>query len=173
MGRLSKQIQSDLDSHLQQSYNRLIAKIMRRLATKKRSPVWTGFFASSWKAESSPIQPVDRVQDFSPWAELAEIKANASWDKEPVPNTYIIKPRFYPPRPFSYKRRTYIGNSAEYAIYALERGNVQTFVQSGELARLVQESFQERKPSISVAYDVKEGGFGSTAGKTYIAYEEV
>jgi hypothetical protein len=55
----------------------------------------------------------------------------------------------------------------------LERGNVQTFVQAGELARLVQESFQERKPSISVAYDVKEGGFGSTAGKTYIAYEEV
>lgn len=172
MGKVSKQIESDLEAHLQESYNRLIRTIMRRLATKKRSPVWTGFFASSWKAEYSPIQPVDRVEDFSPWAELAEIKANASWDKEPVPTNYIIKPRFYPPERFNYRRRTYIGNSAEYAIYALEKGNVQTFVQGGELAGLIKDAFKERKPSISAAYDAKKGVFGSTAGKTYIAYEE-
>ena len=70
MGRLSKQIQNDLDSHLQQSYNRLIAKIMRRLATKKRSPVWTGFFASSWKAQTQSVRTQDKVEDFEPWSVL-------------------------------------------------------------------------------------------------------
>lgn len=171
MGKVSKQIESDLEAHLQESYNRLIRTIMRRLATKKRSPVWTGFFASSWKAEYSPIQPVDPLE--SPWKELAEIKANAAWDKETVPKDYIIQPRFYPPERFNYRRRTYIGNSAEYAIYALEKGNVQAFVQGGELAGLVKDAFKERKPSISAAYDAKKGVFGSTAGKTYIAYEEL
>ena len=169
MGRLSKQIQSDLDSHLQQSYNRLIAKIMRRLATKKRSPVWTGFFASSWKADSSPIQPVDPLE--SPWKELAEIKAKASWDKEAVPNTYIIKPRFYPPeRQYSYKQRVYIGNSARYALYALEDGRVQRFIQGPEMAKLVKDSFNERKARISVA---GSQNVGAISGETYIGYSEV
>jgi len=44
------QIIPDLEAHMQESFNDLVRTTMRRLATKKRSPVWTGFFASSWKA---------------------------------------------------------------------------------------------------------------------------
>lgn len=168
------QIIPDLEAHLQESFNDLVRTTMKRLATKKRSPVWTGFFASSWKAQLSPVQPVDRVQDFSPWSELAETKRNAAWNKETVPKAYTIKPRFYPPeRQFSYKRRVYIGNSAEYAIYALENGKVQSFIQGPEMARLVKEKFKERKPLLSVASTAKEGVFGSTAGETYIGYTEI
>jgi hypothetical protein len=136
---------------------------MRRLATKKRSPVYTGFFASSWKAASSPIQPVDKVEDYAPWSDLRKQKGA----------NYQIKARFYPPQQFNYKRRVYIGNSAEYAIYALESGKVQSFVQGPEMARLVKEKFRERKPLISIASATKEGAFGSTAGETYIGYTEI
>jgi len=168
------QIIPDLEAHMQESFNDLVRKTMRRLATKKRSPVWTGFFASSWKAQLSPVQPKDRVEEFSPWSELAEVKRNAVWNKETVPKDYLIRPRFYPPeRQFNYKQRVYIGNSAEYAIYALENGIVQSFVQGPEMGRLIKETFSERKPLLSIAFKTKEGGFGLTAGKDYIAYKEL
>ena len=166
------QIIPDLEAHMQESFNDLVRTTMRRLATKKRSPVWTGFFASSWKAQLSPVQPEDPLE--APWSELAEVKRNAVWNKETVPKDYLIKPRFYPPkRQFNYKRRVYIGNSAEYAIYALESGKVQSFIQGPEMARLVKEKFKERKPLLSVASTAKEGVFGSTAGETYIGYTEI
>ena len=169
-----EQVMPDLEAHMQKSFNDLVRTTMRRLATKKRSPVWTGFFASSWKAQSSPVQPQDRVQEFAPWSALAETKRNAAWNKETVPKEYVIKPRFYPPdRAFNYKRRVYIGNSAEYAIYALENGRVQAFVQGPEMARLIKEKFKERKPLLSVAATAKEGVFGATAGETYIGYTEI
>ena len=165
----------DLEAHLQESFNRLIKTTMRRLATKKRSPVWTGFFASSWKAQLSPVQPQDRVENFAPWAEIAERKADASWDGRTVPKDYVIKPRFYPPgREFNYKRgRVYIGNSARYAIYALESGRVQSFIQGPEMSRLVKEEFRERKAPLSVAFTTKQGKFGLTADKDYISYQEL
>lgn len=162
----------DLEAHLQESFNDLVRTTMRRLATKKRSPVWTGFFASSWKAQLSPVQPEDPLE--APWSELAEVKRNAVWNKETVPKDYLIRPRFYPPeRQFNYKRRVYIGNSAEYAIYALENGIVQSFVQGPEMGRLIKQKFKERKPLLSIAFKTKEGGFGLTAGKDYIAYNEI
>jgi len=131
-------------------------------------------FCVKLEGKLSPVQPIDRVQEFSPWREIAETKRNAVWNKEAVPKTYSIKPRFYPPeRQFNYKRRVYIGNSAEYAIYALESGKVQSFVQGPEMARLVKEKFKERKPLLSVASTAKEGVFGSTAGETYIGYTEI
>ena len=49
----------DLEAYMQQSFNRLILTTMRRLATKKRSPVYTGFFASSWKASTQKVQAKD------------------------------------------------------------------------------------------------------------------
>ena len=69
---VSEQIKNEVEAHLQQSYNRLIATIMRRLATKKRSPVFTGFFASSWKADTSPIKANDEL--IEPWLSISKAK---------------------------------------------------------------------------------------------------
>lgn len=171
-----EQIIPDLEAHMQESFNDLIRTTMKRLATKKRSPVDTGFFASSWKAALSPIQPVDNPtrQNLSPWSELRQERSQAFFAGREKPKSYSIKPRFYPPdRQFNYKQRAYIGNSAEYAIYALESGKVQSFIQGPEMARLVKEKFKERKPRLSVASTVKEGVFGATAGETYIGYTEI
>ena len=55
------QIMPDLEAHMQESFNRLTREIMRELATTDRSPVYTGFFASSWQASRSRIQPTDEL----------------------------------------------------------------------------------------------------------------
>ena len=66
---VSEQIKDELEAHLQQSYNRLIATIMRRLATKKRSPVYTGFFASSWKRTRLQIvADAGRLKTLQTWS---------------------------------------------------------------------------------------------------------
>ena len=166
---VSQQIKDELEAHLQQSYNRLIATIMRRLATKKRSPVYTGFFASSWKTHTSPIQPVDKVEDFSPWSAIRKRKR-----QDPANKEYKIDARFYPPdRAYSYKRRVYIGNTAEYSAYALESGKVQQFVQGAEMKDLVEKAFKERRPRISVGGRQGIGTFGTQAGKIYTGYSEL
>lgn len=164
---VSDQIKNEVEAHLQQSYNRLIATIMRRLATKKRSPVYTGFFASSWKADSSPIQPIDPIE--SPWLEIKQQKSKGLGSNE-----YKIDPRFYPPsKNYSYRNRVYIGNAAEYAVYALESGKVQQFVQGAEMKALVEAAFKERTPKISVGGRQAVGTFGSMAGTTYTGYSEL
>jgi len=163
------QAKSDLDSYLNQSFNRLIATTMRRLATKKRSPVYTGFFASSWQASSSPIIAKDRVEAFAPWSEIRQRKSKDRNNKE-----YQIIPRFYPPdKPYNYKRRVYIGNTAEYSIYALESGKVQQFAQGPEMRMLVTEAFDERKARISIGSRQVAGTFGTMAGKIYTGYTEL
>lgn len=166
---VSEQIKNVTEAYLQESFNRLIATIMRRLATKKRSPVYTGFFASSWKAHTSPVQAEDRVEEFAPWSGIKERKGKDRNNKE-----YKIDPRFYPPsKAYSYKRRVYIGNAAEYSIYALENGKVQQFVQGPEMKKLVEEAFKERTPKISVGGKQGIGTFGTTAGKIYTGYSEL
>ena len=43
-----RRLPKDLDRQISKDFNALIRKIHRTLATKKHSPVYTGFFASSW-----------------------------------------------------------------------------------------------------------------------------
>jgi len=161
----------DLDRYLDQAFNKLIRTTMRRLATKKRSPVDTGFFASSWQASTSPVDPKDEISEFAPWSELKAARTAAFFAGLNKPNDYVIEPRFYPPeRQYSYKQRVYIGNSAKYALYALEDGRVQRFIQGPEMAKLVKDAFNERKARISVA---GSQNVGAISGQTYIGYSEV
>ena len=65
-------------------------------------------------------------------------------DKKPAQSR--IKPRFEVPE-FNFKRQptVYIGNTAEYAGYALESPKVANFIQ-GEMRSLVQQTFGDKRP---------------------------
>ena len=185
----------DLEQHLQESFNALIKVIHQRLSTADNSPVYTGFFASSWKAASQPIQPEDPVEEHSPWSEYKKANDKAVQQKSPERQS-AISPRFPVKKEYSYKRRVFIGNSTEYALYALENPVVANFVQGPELGTLVKEMFSEKAgkaPRISVAFRDIEfdkkgratgrgnyspyaqglGFFGSQAGEEFIDYKEL
>ena len=127
----------DLNAQLNADFNKLVRKVHRSLSTKKRSPVYTGFFASSWKAQTMGVKAKDDVYKFQPWANLAREGKN----KKPTPK---IQPRFKVDKTFNYKRPVFIGNRAKYAAYALEGGKVQYFIQ-GELGKLIKETMKEGK----------------------------
>jgi len=157
-----RNLPKDLDRQISKDFNALIKKVHAQLSTKKRSPVYTGFFASSWKAQSSPVRPTDRIEKFQPWAGIKRQATGAflAGTGGSVPANPVIKPRFPVKRAFNYTRPVYIGNKAKYAVYALEGGKVQLFIQ-GSLGKLIKETMTD-KGKLFVASGATSG-FGSAS----------
>lgn len=151
----------DLESQLNADFNKLVRKVHRSLSTKKRSPVYTGFFASSWKAQTMGVKAKDDVYKFQPWANLAR----EGKKKKPIPK---IQPRFKVDKTFNYKRSVFIGNRAKYAAYALEGGKVQYFIQ-GELGKLIKETMKEGKLFIA-SRQTKGLSDEGTGGQAYTEF---
>ena len=148
-----RNLPKDLDRQISKDFNTLIRKIHRTLGTKKHSPVYTGFFASSWVAQGSPVKPKDPIENFQPWASIKK-QATAEFLKNRTANASnkstgyynvkpVIEPRFPVKRAFNYKRPVYIGNRVEYSVYALEGGKLQLFIQ-GSLGRMIKETMTDK-----------------------------
>ncbi len=159
------QIVTDLERQINRDYNALIQLTVEGLGTEENSPVDTGFFASSWKASTQKVRAQDKREDFAPWSSIHKTRdpSKNQWvhtSKKPVGSQ--IKPRFGVPE-FNYKRQPtiYIGNTAEYAGYALESPRVANFVQ-GKMGPLVQETFGDKRPGrIFVRTGSNSSVFGS------------
>ena len=156
-----RKLPKDLDMKISKDFNALIRKVHTQLSTKKRSPVYTGFFASSWKVQSSAIRATDKVKNFKPWSGIKKqatttFFAGTGGDK---PLNPVVQPRFPVKRAFNYKRSVFIGNKAEYAVYALEGGKVQSFIQ-GSLGKMIKENMSD-KGRLFIGGGVSEG-FGSS-----------
>jgi hypothetical protein len=143
------QIVTDLERQINDDYNALIQLTVEGLGTEENSPVDTGFFASSWKASTQKVRAEDKREDFAPWSSIYKTRdpSKNQWvhtSKKPTQSR--IKPRFEVPE-FNYKRQptVYIGNTAEYAGYALESPKVANFIQ-GEMRSLVQQTFGDKRP---------------------------
>ena len=148
-----RKLPKDLDRNISRDFNALIKKVHRTLSTKKHSPVYTGFFASSWVAQGSPVKPRDAIEKFSPWAGIKQQatteflknrNANAANKSTGYYNVKpIIEPRFPVKRAFNYRRSVFIGNRVEYSVYALEGGKLQLFIQ-GSLGRMIKETMTDK-----------------------------
>jgi len=165
-----RNLPKDLDRQISKDFNALIKKVHAQLSTKKRSPVYTGFFASSWKAQSSPVRPKDRIEKFQPWAGIKRQATGAflAGTGGSAPTNPVIKPRFPVKRAFNYKRPVYIGNKAEYAVYALEGGKVQLFIQ-GSLGKLIKETMTD-KGKLFVASGATSGFGSAPSGVRYTEF---
>ena len=166
-----RKLPPDLDKKISRDFNRLIKDVHAKLSTKKRSPVWTGFFASSWVAQGSAVKPRDAIEKFSPWSAikrqateefLKNRTANAANKSTGYYNVNpIIKPRFPVKRAFNYRRSVFIGNRVEYSVYALEGGKLQMFIQ-GSLGKMISQTMTD-KGKLFVGGSTT-GGFGSSQG---------
>ena len=146
VARTLRDLPKDLDKQISRDFNALIKKVHRTLSTKKHSPVYTGFFASSWQAQGSPVKATDFIQQNQPWAGIKREATRmflASSVKENRPKNPVIQPRYPVKRAFNYKRAVYIGNKAEYSIYALEGGKLQMFIQ-GSLGKMISQTMTDK-----------------------------
>ena len=67
-----RDLPKDLDKQISRDFNALIKIVHTQLSTKKRSPVYTGFFASSWVAQGSPVRARDKIKRFQPWSGIKQ-----------------------------------------------------------------------------------------------------
>ena len=153
----------DLEAQLNSDFNTVIKKAHKSLGTKTHSPVYTGFFASSWKVANTPPKAKDDIRDFQPWSsiKLAFDKGGDSWKKAgEKPSKPKIQPRFKIKRTFDVKKSVFIGNTVKYASYALEGGKIQNFIQ-GRLGQIIKENMKEKKGKLFL-FGKETSGFGSS-----------
>ena len=143
---------ADLEQQLNRDFNTVIRKAHRSLGTKTHSPVYTGFFASSWKVANTPPKAKDDILKFKPWSEIKR------QSKGKRPSNPKVQPRFKVTRTFDIKKTVFIGNTVKYASYALEGGQIQNFIQ-GRMGQIIKENMKEKKGKLFLL-GRETGGFG-------------
>ena len=168
--RRFRDLPKDLDKKISRDFNNLIKDVHSELTSEQNMPVWTGFFASSWKASNTPVQPDQDVMSHQPWASIKqEVFEGFKLTKQSIrPENPVVQPRFpvgEGERIFNYRKGVFIGNRANYSEYVLESGEIQNFVQ-GQLGRLIKENMSD-KGKIFIGGKLSD----KRAGTTYTGFE--
>ena len=178
MARDIKNAKSDLDAQLNEAFNSMIGDVLADLATETNSPVYTGFLASSWRAQKSQVRQKDRREDFEPWASIKREhdlpKGGEGWKPAgSKPSNPVIKPRFSPPT-FDYRKGCFIGNQAEYSSYVIEDPRIAKYVKN-DVKNTINENFKEKKRGaikLGTAQKKVLFGKGSKKGRKYTGTSE-
>ena len=173
-----KNLEPDLDAQFNEAFNSMIGDVLADLATETNSPVYTGFLASSWRAQKSQIRQKDRREDFEPWASIKREhdlpKGGEGWKPAgSKPSNPVIEPRFSPPT-FNYKKGCFVGNQAEYSSYVVEDPRIAKYVKN-DIKNVIDENFQEKKRgAIKLGATQKKVlfGKGSKKGRKYTGTSE-
>ena len=173
-----KNAKPDLDAQLNEAFNSMIGDVLADLATETNSPVYTGFLASSWRAQKYQVRQKDRREDFEPWASIKREhdlpKGGEGWKPAgSKPSNPVIEPRFSPPT-FDYRKGCFIGNQAEYSSYVIEDPNIARYVKN-DVKNTINENFKEKKRgAIKIGSVQKKAlfGKGSKKGRKYTGTSE-
>ena len=163
--RRLRDLPKDLDKKISRDFNNLVKDVHSELTSEQNMPVWTGFFASSWKASNTPVQATHDIMDYQPWASIKyEVFLGfKNTNQSRRPSNPKILPRFpvgEGERIFNYRKGVFIGNKANYSQYVLESGEIQDFVQC-QLGRLIRENMSD-KGKIFIGGGVSEKYSGTT-----------
>lgn len=154
--------ETDYEAYFDRAFNKLINTILDDLATPQNSPVYTGYFASSWKAQAGggvgkeTQKESDRNRrERDPWRDvyhkLAPGKGGVETPWGIKKNMGVIERRFNKNgfyANFKQYKTVYIGNKAHYAAYALEDGLTVAYIQ--DLKRVVDVAFKENPALASI-----------------------
>lgn len=154
--------ETDYEAYFDRAFNKLINTVMNDLATFQNSPVYTGYFASSWQARGNTgvVKETQEKSDQNrrnrlPWKDVYDkltpgkggVKSQWGIKKnEGVIERRFGKDGYY----FNFKKykTVYIGNTAHYAAYALEDGLTIAYIQG--LKKVVDVAFKENPALASI-----------------------
>ena len=175
--RRLRDLPKDLDKKISRDFNAFISEVHTELSKEENMPVWTGFFASSWKASNTPVTATHKVEEYQPWASIkrersldffARKKAGPPYTKQTRPENPEINPRFpvgKGKKIFNYRKSVFIGNKAIYSQYVLETGKIQNFV-ADDLPKLLKKNMSD-KGKLFIGTKVSE----KTSGTIYKGFE--
>ena len=156
---------ADMQAQINADFNSLIKKTHKSLSTKTHSPVWTGFFASSWKVQTTGVKAKDDIRKFKPWSNInkeSKQVVGGRWISK-RPSNPTVKIRYPVKRTFNINKSVFIGNRAKHAAYALEGGKIQDFIQ-GRMAKLIADTMKEKKTKGRIFLQSRQSPSFGTAG---------
>ena len=115
-------IRKQTKRELNTQFNNLINRVLTDLPSE--SPQYTGFFASSWDANT--YRPLATEERVAPWTQVKKDRDNG------VKTAPIIEPRYPLNKKFKFGQTVFIGNRANYARQALGSPNssILTYVET-------------------------------------------
>ena len=126
-------------------YNSQLNNLVNRVLTDlpSESPQYTGFFASSWQANT--YRPLSNEERTSPWTQVKKDRDNG------IKTAPIIEPRYPLSKKFKFGDTIFVGNRAEYARQALGSPNssIMTYVET--IGQVVDFVFGQTTPDVRIA----------------------
>ena len=140
--------------------NNLINRVLTDLPSE--SPQYTGFFASSWQANT--YRPLSNEERTPPWTQVKKDRDNG------IKTAPIIEPRYPKDRNYKFGDTVFIGNRANYARQALGSPNSSIVPYVENLGQVVDFIFggSMNRPDVRVAdtqvlYKDTQGGRSAPA----------
>ena len=126
-------------------YNSQLNNLVNRVLTDlpSESPQYTGFFASSWQANT--YRPPSDEERTAPWTQVKRDRDNG------IKTAPIIEPRYPLSKKFKFGDTIFVGNRAEYARQALGSPNssIMTYVET--IGQVVDFVFGQTTPDVRIA----------------------
>ena len=126
-------------------YNSQLNNLINRVLTDlpSESPQYTGFFASSWQANT--YRPLSNEERTPPWTQVKKDRDNG------IKTAPIIEPRYPLSKKFKFGDTIFVGNRAEYARQALGSPNssIMTYVET--IGQVVDFVFGQTTPDVRIA----------------------
>ena len=126
-------------------YNSQLNNLVNRILTDlpSESPQYTGFFASSWQANT--YRPLSNEERTPPWTQVKKDRDNG------IKTAPIIEPRYALNKKFKFGDTIFVGNRAEYARQALGSPNssIMTYVET--IGQVVDFVFGQTTPDVRIA----------------------
>ena len=134
---IRKQTRRELNTQ----FNNLINRVLTDLPSE--SPQYTGFFASSWQANT--YRPLSNEERTPPWTQVKKDRDNG------IKTAPIIEPRYPLNKKFKFGDTIFVGNRAEYARQALGSPNssIMTYVET--IGQVVDFVFGQTTPDVRIA----------------------
>ena len=164
-----KQIEKEFGDLIDSQLNGFVQSVVQDLTTDSRkgtgvSPVLTGFFASSWKADIRPIKKTDKRKDFAEWARIKTVTRGPKGNSRTVlapGQRALIKQRYPVEYKFTRKKPVFIGNTVDYSSWALvsKKSKVPQYLQGGSptksMKAKIDRFFSDKRPDIRVGSDIR------------------
>ena len=119
-------IRKDMEETIDADLNGFVRAVVKDLTTDGLkngiSPVLTGFFASSWKADNNYIKKIDERKNFPQWAKIKTVTRGPKGGSRTVlapGQKSFIEQRHPVEVKFTRNKTVYIGNTTKYSSYAL------------------------------------------------------
>ena len=175
---IAEELGETIDAQLNGFVKSVVNDLTSNSAKKGVSPVLTGFFASSWKADLRRIRRTDNKEDFPEWAKI-KYKYNSSTRKTTLlpGQRPLIKQRHPVPNIFSREKTVFIGNTTRYAPFALisRKSKVNAYLQGGgvggdSMAKKIDRFFGDERPSMKLAGNMRFAQFHELRTKNEPGY---